>query len=71
MEREFYRKVEEYAERIDKLERNLKRQGIEPTRSRRYRLNRIVRFYRPKTIVVENLRGFVRPEAYSLRTLTF
>jgi len=77
MGKEFCRKVEEYAVKIDKLERNLKRQGIKPTRSRRYRrlqkrlrayvknevrriLNRIVELYKPKTIVVENLRGFLK-----------
>ncbi len=37
MGREFYKKVEEYARKIDKLERNLRRQGIRPSKSRRYR----------------------------------
>ncbi|QWK20503.1 MAG: transposase [Hydrogenobacter thermophilus] len=77
MGREFYRRVEEYAKKIDELERNLKRQGIKPSKSRRYRrlqerlrayvknevrrvLNRIVELYKPETIVVENLRGFLK-----------
>jgi putative transposase len=77
MGKEFYRRVEEYVMKMDELERNLKRQGIKPTRSKRYRrlqsrlrayvknevrriLNRIVELYKPKTIVVENLRGFLK-----------
>ena len=77
MGREFYRKIEEYVMRIDKFERNLMRQRIKPTRSKKYRklqnrlkaymkneirriINRVVELYRPKTIVVENLKEFLR-----------
>ncbi|WP_143441272.1 RNA-guided endonuclease InsQ/TnpB family protein [Hydrogenobacter hydrogenophilus] len=35
--RSFYQKVKEYAEKIDKLQRNLQRQGIKPKESKRYR----------------------------------
>ncbi|MCS6958060.1 MAG: hypothetical protein RMK75_06355, partial [Aquificaceae bacterium] len=38
--RDFYSKVKEYADKIDKLQRNLQRQGIKPLQSKRYqRLN--------------------------------
>lgn len=75
--RSFYQKVKEYAEKIDTLERNLKRQGIKPKQSKRYQslqhrlasyvkgevrriLNRIISLYKPDTIVVENLKSFLR-----------
>ncbi|MGC8677746.1 MAG: RNA-guided endonuclease InsQ/TnpB family protein [Hydrogenobaculum sp.] len=35
--RGFYQKVKEYAEKIDKLQRNLQRQNIKPRESKRYR----------------------------------
>ena len=35
--RGFHEKVKEYAEKIDRLERNLKRQGIKPSESKRYK----------------------------------
>ena len=34
--RKLYEKVREYAEKIDKLQRNLQRQGIKPTESKRF-----------------------------------
>ncbi|RMH04163.1 MAG: hypothetical protein D6699_04370 [Aquificota bacterium] len=44
--RNFFSKVKEYASKLNKLQRNLQRQGIKPTQSKRYRrLNHKLREY--------------------------
>ncbi len=75
--RKLYEKVKEYAEKIDRLQRNLQRQGIKPSQSKRFKeltrrlsefiknevrriINRIVKLYAPKVIVIENLKSLYK-----------
>ncbi|MFN4132067.1 MAG: RNA-guided endonuclease InsQ/TnpB family protein, partial [Caldimicrobium sp.] len=75
--RRLYEKVHEYARKIDRLQRNLQRQGIKPGQSKRFVrltkklsafiknevrriINRIVRLYNPKVIVVERLKSLYK-----------
>ncbi|WP_340695953.1 transposase [Hydrogenobacter thermophilus] len=75
--RKLYEKVKEYAEKIDRLQRNLQRQGIKPAESKRFVrlteklsafikneirriINRIVKLYNPKVIVIENLKSLYK-----------
>uniref|UniRef100_UPI0030F7124E RNA-guided endonuclease InsQ/TnpB family protein n=1 Tax=Hydrogenobacter thermophilus TaxID=940 RepID=UPI0030F7124E len=75
--RRLYEKVKEYAEKIDRLQRNLQRQGIKPAESKRFVrlterlsafiknevrriINKIVKLYNPKMIVIENLKSLYK-----------
>ena len=75
--RKLYEKVKTYAKKIDRLQRNLQRQGIKPAESKRFVrlterlsafiknevrriINRIVKLYAPKVIVIENLKSLYK-----------
>ncbi|MCS7352321.1 MAG: RNA-guided endonuclease TnpB family protein, partial [Anaerolineae bacterium] len=72
--REFYSKVKEYAQKIDKLQRNLQRQGIKPTQSKRYqRLNHRLREYVKSEVrrILNRVVGLYRPAKLIVEDLRY
>ncbi len=70
--RNFFSKVKEYADKIDKLQRNLQRQGIKPTQSKRYRkLNHKLREFVKNEIrrIINNLIEKYKPSVIVVENL--